>query len=94
MQLSSQHFRNGATNASTITSAISTHPVHHLAAGDLGHTGLAATVNAFRTAWLTELGLRKKAATEAKLLLTSAASDTERIDTLLATAATRIGSKK
>ncbi|QIK62557.1 hypothetical protein G7068_04540 [Leucobacter viscericola] len=83
LQLSPQHFRNGATNASTIGSAITSLPVRHLNNGDLGHAGVAAALTGFRDAWVTELALRKKAAT-----------DTERVDTLLANAAARIGNKK
>ena len=91
---SSQLLRNGASNAATIRDALSSHPVHHLTAGDLGHAGVAAAVNGFRGAWLTELSLRKKAASEARTLLATAASDTEHVDRLLATAATRLGQKR
>lgn len=93
-QVSPQHLRNGAQNASTITTAIGTHSVQRLSPGDLGHAGLAAALTGFQSAWTTELLLRKKAATEAKTLLTTAASDTEHIDRVLATTASRLGSQK
>lgn len=93
LRLSSPQFRNGASNAAVIRDAVTSHPVRHLTAGDLGHAGLAAALYGFRDAWAGEYALRKKAATEARRLLSTAASDIEHLDRVLAHAATGWGSK-
>jgi hypothetical protein len=91
---SSHHLRNGASNAAVIRDAVSSHPVRHLTAGDLGHAGLSAALNGFRDAWASEYTLRRKAAAEARRLLATAASDTEHVDRILAHAATGLGGKQ
>lgn len=90
-QSSSQNLRNAGTNASTIAGAISNNPLFALSGGDLGHAGLVSALTAFRSTWSTELRLRNRAATDASSLLSTAASDTERVDALLAQAAGRLG---
>ena len=89
-QISTQALRNGATNTSIIGQALSSHPVHQLCAGDVGHTGVASAVNHFRDAWSRELRLRERGTQHAGRILTAAASDVQRLDTLLALAATRM----
>lgn len=79
-------------NAGLIRQAISIHPVFRLAPGDIGHTGVAAALTAFREAWSAEFRLRGQAADDAGRLLQGAAGDTERVDALLAQAAARMSS--
>ena len=90
VKVSSAELRTGAANAGIIGNAIAAHPVHHLAVGDLGHAGVAAALQEFRTAWVAEFHRRKQGTEQAAAVLTSAASDTERLDTLLAQAASRV----
>lgn len=92
-QSSTQDLRNTATNATTICSAIGKHPVHQLAGGDFGHAGVAAAVAAFQKTWAGELMLRQKAAEGASRFLRTAASDTDRVDVLLARAASKLVGK-
>lgn len=90
-EYSPQQLRNAATNATVIGNAIAAHPVHALPGGDIGHPGVAAAIDLFRSAWSNELRLRNESATEASLVLAAAARDTERVDALLADAASRLG---
>ncbi|AJM76998.1 hypothetical protein [Rathayibacter toxicus] len=90
-ECSPQQLLNAATNAATIGNAITTNPVNTLPGGDLGHAGVAAAVDVFRSAWAGELRLRENATAEASRLLAGAASDVARLDTLLANAISRLG---
>ncbi|MGO2141751.1 MAG: hypothetical protein ACTH30_15235 [Leucobacter sp.] len=90
-QCSPQQLRNAATNAATIGSAIAAHPVYQIRSGDLGHAGVAGALDAFRSGWAAELQLRAQATQQAAQLLNGAAADTERVDQLLANAASRLG---
>ncbi|WP_211373388.1 hypothetical protein [Agromyces italicus] len=92
-QCSPQELRNGAVNAGVIGQAIAGHPVHRLISGDVGHAGVAAAVTAFREAWAGEYRLRQQAADEASQMLQGAATDTERVDALLAQAIAQIGGR-
>lgn len=86
-QLSHQELRNGATNAGIIGQALGAHPVHHLVSGDVGHAGVAAALNQFRDVWAAELRLRQRGSVQAGRVLTAAATDVQRLDELLAQAA-------
>lgn len=77
----------------TVCSAISSHPMHQLAGGDFGHAGVAAAVTAFQQAWAGEFVLRRRAAESASQFLQSAASDTDRVDQLLARAVSALGGR-
>lgn len=90
-QCSPQQLRNAATNAATIGNAIATHPVHQIAGGNLGHDGVAAALETFRSAWVGEMQLRGGATEQATRLLNGAAADTERVDKLLASAVSGLG---
>lgn len=91
-ECSSQQLRNAAANAATIENAISVNPVHRMRGGDIGHAGVSAALEAFRASWSGEFRLRGSAAQHASRLLRSTAADTDRVDALLARAASRLGS--
>lgn len=88
LRVSPQQLRAGASNTGIIGHAITTHPVHQLTVGELGHAGVAAALNHFREACTADLRLRQRGTAQGGQILTVAASDTERLDTLLAQAAT------
>jgi hypothetical protein len=90
LRVSPQQLRVGASNTGVIEHAIATHPVHQLTVGDIGHAGVAAALNQFREACTAELRLRQRGTTQGGQILTAAAADSERVDTLLAQAATRM----
>ncbi|ODA90063.1 hypothetical protein ATY41_03300 [Leifsonia xyli subsp. xyli] len=90
LRVSPGQLRAGASNTGIIEHAITTHPVHQLTVGDIGHAGVAAALNQFREASTAELRLRQQGTIQGEQILTAAASDTERVDTLLAQAATRM----
>lgn len=90
---SSEDLRVTAANAGIIETAIGNHPIRHLSAGDFGHAGVSAAVAGFRNAWVGEFSLRQRAAQGSAQFLNTAASDTERIDRLLAAAASKLGGR-
>ena len=90
LRVSSQLLRAGAGNTGVIEHAITTHPVHQLTVGDVGHAGVAVAVNQFRQACTAEFRLRQHGTTQSGQVLAAAAADTERVDTLLAQSASRI----
>lgn len=93
-QCSPEQLANGASNALTIGGALNAHPVSAMPSGDLGHAAVTAALEAFRASWSGEFMLRAVAAQEAASLLTGAANDVARLDTLLAAAAARLGDPK
>ena len=70
--------------------AIAALPVHQLAVGDVGHAGVAAGLNTFGQGWAAELRLRQGGTTQAGQVLTTASSDSERLDVLLAQSVSRM----
>lgn len=78
-------------NTQTISQAIQSHPVFQTGIGDVGHAGVRQALAEFLTAWGSEYRLRDSAASGSGQMLRTAATDTERVDQLLAQAAAGIG---
>ncbi|GAB3128535.1 hypothetical protein [Glaciibacter psychrotolerans] len=91
---SPQELRGASARAGSIASALKSHPIHQLAAGDFGHAGLAAAVTAFQQAWSGEIRLREASAENTRRFLESAAADSEKADAILAKEIGRLGGAK
>jgi hypothetical protein len=71
--------------------ALSSHPIHGLAVGDVGSAEVAGALRAFQSEWGAYLRARAKASTLAEATLTGAAQDVARADELMAQRAARLG---